>query len=213
MIDPAKTLQLYLSLYTHFNTLKYDAIKSNGRIRYSAKSVLEKRRDRKLITFFSNVADDPRKMASILVANFAYGNDYPFTDTDIALANYTKWRKNRESLYRIFSTDIDTIQQVCEDRSLTFVQTTQSLNDQLPVMFELYLSGKINIETVCILDTITPFLESWRKTFPTWDKRILRIQKLSSFVQVPQDKYLKLVQDYFYPQIKEDQKEENEQVQ
>lgn len=187
MISPEKCLELYLSLRSHFQTEKYDAIKNNGRAKGATRSILEARNDCRLIEHFARKFGDVREAASFFVANMAYGNQYPFSNEEKSFKNYTKWQRNRQSLSKMFSDDIYTIEKT--KLSISELVSTQS---GMPPLFLLMKNGKINIETVAIINQYQPFIETWKKELPLWKSDFLRIGKLGSFIKTDETRFKKL---------------------
>lgn len=177
MIAPVKTFQLYMAVKLHFTQKSYDVLKQRGHVKNTTQADLDKRNDKGLFYHFSKIAETPKEMAAILVANFAYGNPYPVEDAEKAKTLYQQWRKNRESISYIFRKDLSTIANAEVD------------------WFTLLLNRKINIETVCIMQALDT--EDILKEIPTaWSTRRLKIMKLTPFVKFDRDKLDPLYQSF-----------------
>jgi len=190
-IDPIKTLQLYLSIKTHFSSKTFDAIKGNGRFKNATGKHLDQRKDKPLIVSFSRKCSDVQQCASVLVANFAYGNEYPFDDIDKAFSHYKKFQKIRQSLTRTFTDDIIFINKYCKDTNREFNIIFET--NGTPIIFSLALSGKIHIETVAILDKLLNFTPVWLSQPTLWKKEFLKIKKLQSFINIDEAKFRKIL--------------------
>ena len=184
MIAPEKCLQLYLSLKTHFTSEKYDAVKYNGRINNADKIHLAKRRDASLINSFARKFENVQQAASFFVANMAYGNEYPFDDEIKSFALYTKWQRNRQSLTKIIKDDIDNI----VNSNLQYEELFGK-DGGIPALFVLLKNGKVNVETMVVLDHYEKFLDEWIAAKPFWKQDFLRIKKLSSFIKFDEAKF------------------------
>ena len=187
-IDPIKTLQLYLSIKTHFSSKTFDAIKGNGRFKNATGKHLDQRKDKPLIVSFSRKCSDVQQCASVLVANFAYGNEYPFDDIDKAFSHYKKFQKIRQSLFFKVKNDIDFINHYCHENNTTYTKLI-ACNGSYPELLTMLLSKKIHIETVALLNQYKNFTHIWLDAFPLWKKEILKIDKLISFINVDTNKY------------------------
>lgn len=193
MVDPLKTFQLYMSLKVHFSHPTYDAVKNNGRFNKATLEQLEKRNDRSLISSFGKTCDNPQQVASVLVANFAYGNEYPFDNIERAFSLHNKWQKVRQSLTKTFTDDMIVLNRYCETHNREFKDLFEV--NGVPTLFQLALSGKIHIETVTILDKFENFLNVWIQSLPTWKKEFLKLKKLASFINIDEDKYHRLYEE------------------
>lgn len=192
MIAPEKCFQLYLACKMHFTTGAYDAVKHNARIKGAAREQLEQRNDKGLFFGLAKKFDTPRECASFFVANFAYGNEYPIEDYDRALALSKRWEKNRQSITKMFRDDVATIIEYNSSRSLDEVI---GKDKPYPEVFLLYKNGKINVETLSILNDFENFVDSWMKANPLWKSDYLRIKKMPSFVKYNKEKIIPLVQE------------------
>lgn len=192
MIAPEKCFQLYLACKMHFTTVAYDAVKHNARIKGAAREQLEQRNDKGLFFGLAKKFDTSRDCASFFVANFAYGNEYPIEDYDRAQALSKRWEKNRQSITKMFRDDVATIIEYNSSRSFDEVI---GKDKPYPEVFLLYKNGKINVETLSILNDFENFVDSWVKANPLWKSDYLRIKKMPSFVKYNKEKIIPLVQE------------------
>ncbi len=183
MIPPVKTFQLYMAVKLHFTQKNYDVLKQRGHVKNTSQVDLDKRNDKGLFYNFSKLADTPKEMASILVANFAYGNVYPVEDAEKAKSLYSQWRRNRESISYIFRKDLSTITNANVD------------------WFTLLLNRKITIETVCIMQALDTedILQEIPAAWSTWR---LKIMKLTPFVKFDKVKLTPIYQTFKEQRIK-----------
>ena len=134
------------------------------------------------------------------MAIFAYGDHYPLVVIDKGFENYTKWQRVRQSLTKTFVDD------------LTYIANTGMSYDEMlscekgiAPLFLLLKNGKVNVETVAILNSIDNFTDTWKKKTPIWKEDFLRIKKLARFVKFDAAKF-----QNFYCTFKEDLKENHE---
>lgn len=183
MISPERCFQLYLAIKTHFTNMKYDVIKHNGRIKNTTKAAFEVRTDKGLFVSMSKKFTDVQHAASYLTANFAYGNMYPMTDPEKSDTLYTRWQRNRQSLYKIFCDDLDTI----SAKGLSYEELIST--EKIPPLFIMLKSGSVNIETLTIMNRLENFSEQWKPVFHLWKDDLLRIKKLESFIKFDEAKF------------------------
>lgn len=182
MIQPVKTFQLYMAMKLHFTQKSYDVLAHKGHVKNTTQHDLEKRKDKGLFFHFSKLAETPKDMAAIMVANFAMGNFYPIEDPQKALQNLQAWKRNKESLSYTFTKDVRTIEE--SERH----------------WFTLLLNQKISIMSVVILDDI---LEGKLKDdIPSaWSTYRMRLDKIRPFIRYDKAKFTSV-----YHSIKEEYK-------
>lgn len=183
MIAAERCFQLYLALKVHFTVEDYDAVKHNGRIKNSTKKALELRSDKGLFISLAKKFDDVQHAASYLTANFAYGNMYPIDNTEKGDTLYTKWQRNRQSLHKMFSDDLDTI----AAKGLSYEELIAT--DKIPPLFVMLKSGSVNIETLTIMNNLENFSDKWKPSFHLWKEDLMRIRKLASFIKFDEAKF------------------------
>ncbi len=182
MIQPVKTFQLYMAMKLHFTQKSYNVLTYKGHVKNTTQHDLEKRKDKGLFFNFSKLAETPKDMAAILVANFAFGNFYPMDDPQKAMKHLQTWKRTKESLSYTFTNDLRTIEE--SDKS----------------WFTLLLNQKISIMSVVILDDI---LEGKLKDeIPSaWSTYRMRLDKIRPFIRYDKAKLTAI-----YHSIKEEYK-------
>jgi hypothetical protein len=68
--------------------------------------------------------------------------------------------------------------------------------EQIPPLFVAYKSGKINIETLTIMNALENFSDSWKSIFHLWRDDLLRIRKLESFIKFDETKFQQIYSDF-----------------
>lgn len=193
MVSGLQFFKLYMGVRTHFSIDSYNVIEKKCRTRGATIHNFEKRRDCKLILYFASKFETPRQASSFLVANFAYKNEYPFSDYEKSFSLYKKWIKNKESLTYRFKQDILYINEYCELKQIDFWEVFLCDKD-MPVIMKMALANKIHIETLAILNRLKDFTTQLLARYPMWNKDILRIRKLGSFVSVDETKYHSIIE-------------------
>ena len=181
----------YLALKNHFGSGNYDYFLYGGKTsvkeqtfkmrkdRYFFEAMSRKRNENEVIDFFlSNfvASDDPAKLwiRSIL------------KDGE---SNYNSWRKRNRNLTYQFSNDIDEIFEGGLEKGMECKPNSH------PVILKKYLSGKICIETLIILNKILRFQKDYDKTLndPIWDTVSTKMKKYDPFVKVEMPKFVQIV--------------------
>ena len=132
MIDPFDSYKLYNALKLHFETDGYDAIKYNYKSNVSAQSFF-KRRDK---YFFAKVAKNYEKdLLTYFVSNFKNGVGYVGDMiNEEGQKNYLDHKRIQESIHRVFSIDIniinDSIKAIGKEFSLTEDEMNKCLADK-----------------------------------------------------------------------------------
>tara|TARA_B100001996_G_scaffold284310_1_gene224621 strand:- start:1322 stop:1915 length:594 start_codon:yes stop_codon:yes gene_type:complete len=181
----------YLALKNHFGTGNYDYFLYGGKTsvkeqtfkmrkdRYFFEAMARKRSDKEIVEFFlSNfvASDDPSKLWIRSIIREGEGN-------------YISWKKIQTNLTYRFSSDIDEILESDLDSVLSCKEGSH------PIILKRYLSGKICIETMVILDRILKFKKDYDNILkdPIWESVSSKMHKYSPFVKVETDKFIQIV--------------------
>jgi hypothetical protein len=124
------------------------------------------------------------------VANFAYGNDQVAYYNEDAIVNYDLWRKRKQSITQNFVNDLATMLTNMENNGIIHDRLFNFANGEYPVALNLYIGGKISIETLRIIDDVYPFIGAWKKSPASmiWENELRRIAKLTGFVKYNKSK-------------------------
>ncbi len=194
MTDPFESYKLYNALKLHFETDGYDAIKYNYKSNVSAQSFF-KRRDK---YFFAKIAKNHEKdLLTYFVSNFKNGVGYvgDMINED-GERNYLDHKRIQESIHRVFSIDINKLNEQGE----LFDNLFKSVNGQVPLVVKVWMQEEISLETVVILDSIFGFIdrESVRISDTIiWPDTKRKIKKYTPFVNYNKDKCMKLLTNVF----------------
>jgi hypothetical protein len=194
MTDPFDSYKLYNALKLHFETDGYDAIKYNYKSNVSPQSFF-KRRDK---YFFAKLAKNYEKdLLTYFVSNFKNGVGYvgDMINED-GERNYLDHKRIQESIHRVFSIDINKLNEQGE----MFDNLFKSVNGQLPLVIKIWMQEEISLETVVILNSIFGFIgRESEKISDTiiWPDTKRKIEKYTPFVNYNKDKCLKLLTKVF----------------
>lgn len=180
----------YLALRLHFTTDQYDVIKQRGKVRAS-KQAFYKRKDllsiRKVAETYSE-----KEIVDFLVANFTSGDRWGGIFDVSAKERYVNWKKRIESLSYTFEKEISRISQFCEKNNLTLNDCMVSTKDTHPYIIKAYLRGDISIETLVILNKLSPFVDALDKSLEgdlVWPDVSRIIKKYEPFLTLNKEKY------------------------
>lgn len=163
----------YLAIKLHFTTKKYDVFTNRDNVKVSIES-FNKRHDKYKFDKFATKFPDEREAIRFLVANFAYGNQTAiWSDYDSSFNNLKLWIKNKESLSKIFSDDLD------------ILNCTELLDGTI---IKLWKCKKIHIETLAIISSLEHnLIETWLKNSSInliYGTDLLVIEKLKPFIKL-----------------------------
>ena len=176
-MDAFSAYKIYMGLKAHFNST-YDFKKYGGKTTASKSSYL-KRKDK---FFFGKVSRRyGEKVKDFFVSNFLK-NEKGYIG-EFNENNYVEWKKRIESLKYIFEQDMNILlNQVTDFSKLFFVE-----NGQHPILFRNYLSQRISIETMVILNKLVDYQTDWDKNiqetvvWPTHKKVLKNYDSLLTF--------------------------------
>jgi len=188
-MDAFDAYVLALALKRHFTPNgNYDYIKYNGKIKAS-KTSFDTRSDKYFFHKLSKKSDPE----GFLIANYVkHGSniwigdlvgDQKYDDT------YKEWLKKKESISYIFKNDFEQISESL-DANLKVV------DGQYPKLLELYMRGKINIETIIILDKLLHILVQWKNNIQDvalWPDIYSMCIKYTPFVSYDEKKIKKII--------------------
>lgn len=192
-MDGFKAYKYYMAVKLHFTSRKYNVFETRGNVK-GTREAFNARNDRYIFEKLGQKYDD-REMIQFFVSNFAYGNDTAIYGNSEAEELYFEWQRRKQSITKIFIDDLANIINMCDVHKLNVDGIFKSSNGDLPVLTSMFLSGKISIETLRMIDDIEPFVESWENDpmikIVLGDK-LLRIEKLKGFVKYDSDKITKV---------------------
>nr|BAR30475.1 loader of gp41 DNA helicase [uncultured Mediterranean phage uvMED] len=181
-MNPFECYKMYLSLKNHFTKDKYDFHKYCGKSRASVQAFY-KRKDR---YFFEKLSRQKTKeeIIDFFVSNFVSVSD-PSTLWIGQLMregekNYIDWKKRNQSLTYNFKSEMEDI---LTDKELNVIFERARGH---PIILKKYLSGKISIETLSILDKIFGFVKDFDEDIrdPVWEVVSKKIKKYSPFLNI-----------------------------
>ena len=147
-----ETYCLYLAIKSHFTTQSYDYHKYQGKVK-ATKESFEIRKDRfqfqKLSRKYSN-----DQMQDFLISNCIKGKKWvgEFLDDD-AESIYLQYMKRRQSFTYIFTNEIQKLFDSVSSPEKVFISQSN-----YPPIVQLYLSGHIGEDTLCVINNFFNFV-------------------------------------------------------
>ena len=182
--------KIYLAVKLHFTSKgrSYDFHKHLGRTTARLET-FTKRMDRyffhKLSKSYNNIT-----IVDYFVSNFVTNTNLWVGDIigKTGDDNYKVWSKKIEALHYYYEQDIDYIL----EQDYKFDDLFKSVNGQHPPILKMFLSKKINFETVLILDEILSFTKQLNKNINEkvlWPKLYDRMIRYRAFLNYNLTKY------------------------
>ena len=182
--------KIYLAVKLHFTSKgrSYDFHKHLGRTTARLET-FTKRRDRYFFHKLSKSYNN-NTIVDYFVSNFVTNTNLWVGDIigKTGDDNYKQWSKKIEALHYYYEQDIDYIL----EQDYKFDDLFKSINGQHPPILKMFLSKKINFETVLILDEILSFTKQLNKNINEkvlWPKLYDRMIRYRAFLNYNLTKY------------------------
>jgi hypothetical protein len=184
--------KIYLAIKLHFTSKNqsYDFHKHNGRTTARLET-FTKRRDRYFFHKLSKSYNDS-SVVNYFLSNFVSNTNLWVGDIigKTGDDHYKQWSKKIEALHYYYEQDIDYIL----ERKISFDDIFTSKDGQHPPILKMFLSKRINFETVIILDDILSFSKRLNKNIKEtvlWPKLYDRMIRYKPFLIYNVTKYKK----------------------
>ena len=178
-MTPNEALQLYMAVKLHFKNESYDAFRYNFKTK--TKIDISKRKDK----FFINKLSQHSDARGLLVANLSVIPSMwlgQIFETE-ALDRYRAWKKFQEAKTYLFKEQIRQL----DDASFDI------LPHQHPQLLKLYLSKKLSLDTLVILDDFFEFTQYWNDDDPVIKGIKLVMKKYRPFIPYDKEKIKKVI--------------------
>ena len=186
------TYCMFLALKNHFTRDNYDFFRYRGKVNASPDSFMS-RKDRFQFQKLSRLHNE-ENMRDFIVSNILAGKSWvgEFLDDD-AEENYLKHLKIRQSLSYIFTNELDGL-----FRNGQPIVTFRVYKDRYPSSFMYYLSGRVTIETMVILNSLINYVPKWDIFYSDdsiWPKHSMMIKKYAPFLVYDKQKMKAILKD------------------
>jgi hypothetical protein len=187
----------YMAIKLHFMSDNYNLFEHNGHVKTSL-SAFNKRNDRYLFEKLCKNFSSDRECVEYLASNFMYGNSEAVYDVEVAMANYNKYQRNKQSLYRIVENDLGKLSLLAEVEKYNNPWQTihYGSNESHPVLFQMLQGGNIEFETCVVLNQFENFVPSWKKTLGFFSDSAKRIEKSNRFIKFDIQRFNELYYHY-----------------
>ena len=182
--------KIYLAVKLHFTSKgrSYDFHRHLGKTTARLET-FTKRRDRYFFHKLSKSYNN-NTIVDYFVSNFVTNTNLWVGDIigKTGDDNYKQWSKKIEALHYYYEQEIDYIL----EQDYKFDDLFKSVNGQHPPILKMFLSKKINFETVLILDEILSFTKQLNKNINEkvlWPKLYDRMIRYKSFLNYNLTKY------------------------
>jgi hypothetical protein len=186
--------KIYLAIKLHFTSKNqsYDFHKHNGRTTAKLET-FTKRRDRYFFHKLSKSYNDS-SIVNYFLSNFVSNTNIWVGDIigQTGDDTYKQWSKKLEALHYYYEQDIDYIIERMTTKDIKFNDLFLSVGGQHPPIVKMFLSKKINFETLIILDDILKFTKKLNKDITEkvlWPKLFDRMIRYKPFLSYNITKY------------------------
>ena len=186
--------KIYLAIKLHFTSKNqsYDFHKHNGRTTARLET-FTKRRDRYFFHKLSKSYSD-KSIVDYFLSNFVSNTNIWVGDIigKTGDETYKQWSKKLEALHYYYEQDIDYIIERMTTKDIKFNDLFLSTGGQHPPIVKMFLSKKINFETLIILDDILKFTKKLNKDITEkvlWPKLFDRMKRYKPFLSYNITKY------------------------
>jgi len=193
-MSPFDCYKTYVALKNHFTKDNFDYHKYCGKTRATLTSFY-KRKDRYWFEKISRQKSDD-EVRDFFVSNFISCEDPQTLWIGEIIrngnTNYQSWQKRIQSITYIFKEEVG--QNFTRDN---FDGMFKIEENRHPKIVKLYLSNKISIETLLILDKILGFSRHFNNKLddPIWQLISLRLKKYNPFLNIDIFKFKKLLKE------------------
>tara|TARA_B100000508_G_scaffold114106_1_gene92849 strand:+ start:645 stop:1244 length:600 start_codon:yes stop_codon:yes gene_type:complete len=189
-VNGFEVYKIYLAVKLHFTSKgrSYDFHRHLGKTTARLET-FTKRRDRYFFHKLSKSYNN-NTIVDYFVSNFVTNTNLWVGDIigKTGDDNYKQWSKKIEALHYYYEQDIDYIL----EQDYKFDDLFKSVNGQHPPILKMFLSKKINFETVLILDEILSFTKQLNKNISEkvlWPKLYDRMIRYRAFLNYNLTKY------------------------
>jgi hypothetical protein len=186
-MDGYKAFRYYLAIKLHFTTDKFNVFANHGAVKYS-RDKFQTRNDKYIFEKLAKKFNTDKEFIQYLACNFMYGNSDVVYSGSEADDNYIEYLRRKQSITKLFIDDGYIILRDAENN----IDKINFTNNQLPYIISLYLSNKISLESLRILDDRLELLQNLKMENQTLYKMfedLLRVvEKSKGFVKYDSSK-------------------------
>jgi len=190
----------YLAFKQHFSNPNFDFFQYDGKVK-AKEETYQQRSD---FWFFETLA---RKLTDQEVKEYMLASFVSAEDPSKVWIGHIKrsgkdcwldWQKQQSSLGYIVEQDLNAMVQHMEAKGYSFNSLFETLGGHPPLL-KLFVSKRISLETLVILDMVLGFGKQWDKQLidPLWEMVSFKIKKYKPFLSINTSKYKFLIKKVF----------------
>lgn len=190
-MTPFECYKTYLAFKSHFTKESFDYQKYCGKSRASLDSFY-KRKDRYFFEKTSRQKSD-KEVEQFFVANFSSADNVDSLWIGEIIregeSKFNQWQRKIQSLSYSFRDDAEKL------FSTSDIDKSFDCSKGHPPVLKSFLTGKISLETLVILDKILFFVKDFDKKLddPVWKTVSLKIKKYGPFLNIDVFQYKKIL--------------------
>jgi len=193
-VNAYEVYRMYVALKLHFTSESYDYFKFNGKVK-TTESKFNVRKDR---YFFQKLCNkyNGDMVRDYFVSNFVYDvNSWVGSITrDRGERIYSEWKKKQDSISYLIVNEIDYLLDQVENFDSLF----ECKQNQHPIILKKYLSKKISLETLIVLDDILNFVNRFDRQISEkllWPKIKMSMIKYKPFMRCDYKKFKSILKE------------------
>lgn len=182
---------MFMAVKRHFTDPNYDYFKYNGKIKTS-EDAFGKRND----CFFFRKLGAVKDPFGFLIANFVNANNpkslhvTELIRSEKAEAIYKEWKKRQSALEYLVKSELTLLER----------ESFVVYSGNYPKLLDLYLSRKISIETIGVLNDILIFFPYWNKNINDqliWPDIRMKVEKYVPFLEYEREQMKEIIDEAF----------------
>lgn len=189
MMEAYDAYKMYLGIKLHFGQESYDFFRYNGAVNASKDSFMH-RNDRYFFHKLGKRYD--KELREFLVSNFSKEDNVNPKGllANKAEENYIEWKKNQQSITRIFDQELKKCLDIYDSFGIMFVKESESKH---PPIVTLIQQGKLSIESAVILDHYLNWIDYVNREVELYDSWVWprisrRLRKCQPFIKFNETK-------------------------
>ena len=181
--------RMYLAMRNHFKTKTYDF--GRNQFAKAKQETYDKRKDKYFFIKLSRKYNE-EELARFYLSNFVQENsEWIGAMTANGEKNYLDYIRKLQSLSYIFQSDARIMKESCNDFNDLFTGKPH------PTLIKLWMGGKIQLESVVIMEKMFEFCKNVTATDPVWQDAKSKITKYEPLLKTSTDKHRKILKELY----------------
>lgn len=193
MTSAFESYQIFQSLKFHFTREDFDALKYNYSTRANFETFEKDNKHKFVFLKWAKKFPVRDKLIQFYVANII-SNPFKVWIGDCEMSRYNSWKGRIDGLSYHFEQDIKKLYK--QNKDLTHWVVPEK--DNIPNIVTEYKGGRVSLETLTIINLLTPFLNVTSAPDFIWKEEKLLLKKYPAFLPISDKKHLaKIVTSVF----------------